>query len=413
MTKSRKKPNSAFLNLAAMVLGALLGILFGETMCSFKFIGDIWLNCIKMILVPLVTCMVVTAIGSQKDLRTLGRIALRIMIYYVITTVIAILIGLGVTYAFKPGLSFNAAGLSSSQVEAGGGLTAESFFTNLFSSNMFKTYADADILPTMVIAIFIGIAILRMKNQEHKETVLHWFESINSLISEYLRMIIGLAPIGVVFLMADSFGKYGVTIFTSMAQLLGTYWFGLLLQVLFVYGGSLLLFARMNPLRFLKDASPVWTFTIATCSSTANIPNSLKTAKEVFHVPDSIANFCIPLGANMNCDGLSMTFACVIVFIGQMNGIQYDLPTLLRIILVATLLSSAGSGIPGGGIVKLMTIVGTFGLPSEIVGIMAGFYRFFDMGTTTCNCLGDLVGTVCITKMEEKRAKRLGTEMIQ
>lgn len=278
---------------------------------------------------------------------------------------------------------------------------------------MFKTYADADILPTMVIAIFIGIAILRMKNQEHKETVLHWFESMNSLISEYLRMIIGLAPIGVVFLMADSFGKYGVTIFTSMAQLLGTYWFGLLLQVLFVYGGSLLLFARMNPLRFLKDASPVWTFTIATCSSTANIPNSLKTAKEVFHVPDSIANFCIPLGANMNCDGLSMTFACVIVFIGQMNGIQYDLPTLLRIILVATLLSSAGSGIPGGGIVKLMTIVGTFGLPSEIVGIMAGFYRFFDMGTTTCNCLGDLVGTVCITKMEEKRAKRLGTEMIQ
>ena len=130
-------------------------------------------------------------------------------------------------------------------------------------------------------------------------------------------------------------------------------------------------------------------------------------------MPDSIALFCIPLGANMNCDGLSMTFACVIVFIGQMNGIQYDLPTLLRIILVATLLSSAGSGIPGGGIVKLMTIVGTFGLPSEIVGIMAGFYRFFDMGTTTCNCLGDLVGTVCITKMEEKRAKRLGTEMIQ
>ena len=137
MTKSRKKPNSAFLNLAAMVLGALLGILFGETMCSFKFIGDIWLNCIKMILVPLVTCMVVTAIGSQKDLRTLGRIALRIMIYYVITTVIAILIGLGVTYAFKPGLSFNAAGLSSSQVEAGGGLTAASFFPQLFSSPIF------------------------------------------------------------------------------------------------------------------------------------------------------------------------------------------------------------------------------------------------------------------------------------
>lgn len=412
MTKTQKKHNSAYLNLAAMILGAVLGILFGETMCSFKFIGDIWLNCIKMILVPLVTCMVVTAIGGQKDLSTLGRIALRIMIYYFATTIIAILIGLGVTALFQPGLSFNVAGLAVSEVKAGGGLTAESFFTNLFSSNMFKTYAEADILPTMVIAIFIGIAILRMKNVDHKTTVIHWFESMNSLISEYLRMMIGLAPIGVVFLMGDSFGKYGITIFTSMARLLGTYWFGLLLQVIFVYGGALLFFAGMNPLKFLKDAAPVWTFTIATCSSTANIPNSLKTAKEVFHVPDSIANFCIPLGANMNCDGLSMTFACVILFIAQMNGIHYGLPTLLRIILVATLLSSAGSGIPGGGIVKLMTLVGTFGLPAEIVGIMAGFYRFFDMGTTTCNCLGDLVGTVCVTKMEEKRSERLGTDMI-
>ena len=121
MTKSKKKINIAFLNLAAMILGAVLGLLFGETMCSFKFIGNIWLNCIKMILVPLVTCMVVTAIGSQKDLSTLGRIALRIMIYYFATTIIAILIGLGVTQLFKPGLAFNAAGLAVSEVTAGGG----------------------------------------------------------------------------------------------------------------------------------------------------------------------------------------------------------------------------------------------------------------------------------------------------
>ena len=165
----------------------------------------------------------------------------------------------------------------------------------------------------------------------------------------------------------------------------------------------------MNIFKFLRDATPVWSFTIATCSSTANIPNSIKTAREVFNVPDSISNFSIPLGATLNYDGLCMAFSCVLITVAQMNGIEFGTGTLIHIILVALLLSSCGSGIPGGGVVKIMMILGTFGLPTEFAGLLAGFYRFFDMGITTVNCLGDLVGTVCVAKLEERRSARLGT----
>ena len=137
-----------------------------------------------------------------------------------------------------------------------------------------------------------------------------------------------------------------------------------------------------------------------------NSPNSLKTAKEVFNVPDNIANFSIPLGANLNYDGLSMAFSCVLITVAQMNGITFDAGTLIHALLVALLLSSCGSGIPGGGVVKIMTIVGTFGLPTEFVGMLAGFYRFFDMGITTVNCLGDMAGTICVARSEERRAQR-------
>lgn len=406
--KKMKMPSTAMLTFIAMIVGSVLGLVFGEQMSAYKFIGTIWLNCIKMIQIPLIVCILVTAIGGQDSLAEFGRVAVRIMVYYVMTTIFAIVLALITTSIIKPGTLAVIEGLEMSEVDTTT-MSIPTFFTSLFSSNMFQTFANADILPTMSISIMLGIAILKMKNEEHKKTVLSWFSAMNSLVTEYLRIVIKLSPVGVLFLMADSFGVYGFAIFTSMAGLVATHWLTILLQIVLVYGTFLAVFARMNIFTFLKKATPVWTFTMATCSSTANIPNSLRTAKEVFHIPDRISAFTIPLGASMNSDGMAIGFTTTLLFIAQMNGVSFDLGTMLRIIIVATLLSSAGSGIPGGGIVKIATVVATFGLPVEIVGIMAGFYRIFDMATTTGNCMGDMVGTICVAKMEERRAARIGT----
>ncbi len=407
MTTQKKKLSTATLTFIAMVVGALLGLIFGETMCELKFIGTIWLNCIKMVQIPLIVCILVTAVGKQSNLSTFGRVAARILIYFALTTICAIFIGLAVTSILKPGTIAVLDGLESSDIASGVDLSVQDFLTNMFSSNMFKTFAEQDVLATMIISIMLGIALLKMPNKELKATVLNWFDGMNALVVEYLRIVINLSPVGVLFLMGDSFGKYGVKIFSSMAGLLAAHWISLICQILLVYGTCLIVFAHMNPFTFLKKAMPVWTFTLATCSSTANIPVGIKTAKENFNVPDEIAGFVIPLGASMNSDGMAIGFSTTFLFIAQMNGISMDIGTILRMVIVATLLSAAGSGIPGGGIVKIAMVVSTFGLPIEVVGIMAGFYRLFDMGTTTNNCLGDLTGAVCVSRMEERRAKKL------
>ena len=397
----KKKISTAMLTLIAMIVGAILGLVFGEKMSSFKFIGTIWLNCIKMILIPLIVCIMVIAVGSQSNLKSLGRTAIRILAYYLITTVIAVGIGIVVPSVVKPGLLSNLEGMSSSEI-ASGTLSVESFFVGLFSGNMFQTFTSQDVLAAMVIAIMLGVSILNMKNEDHKQKVLEWFDAMNSMVNEYLALVIKLSPIGVLFLMADSFGTYGFAIFTSMVGLIGTYWLACLIHVALIYGVCLMIFAKIDLFTFLKKSSSVWTFTMATCSSAATIPVSLKCAKEEFGVKDEVADFCIPLGANINMDAMAIMFGCVVLFIAQVNGISLSGGELFRLVIISTALSAIGGGIPGGGIVRLMTAVTMLGFPGEIVGIVAGFYRLFDMASTTGNCLGDLVGTVCVSKMEEQ-----------
>lgn len=244
-----------------------------------------------------------------------------------------------------------------------------------------------------------------MKNQEHKATIKKVFEAANSMIFSLINMIMQVSPIGIFFLMGSSFGKYGAGIFTSMAVLVGTYYAACLAHVLIVYGGFLLVFAHINPFKFLKDSAELWIYTLSTCSSIASIPINIKVAKEKFGIPEKISGFTIPLGSQMNTDGSVLLYACVILFICQMVGQHMSLPQLINVIFISTIMSMGGGGIPGSGIVKLMVVVQAVGLPIEVVGVIAAFYRLFDMGTTTNNCLGDLVGTVIVGKAEEKAAK--------
>ena len=354
---------------AAMLLGAVLGIVIGEPMTKVGFIGTIWLNCIKMIVVPMVLVTIVTGVVSQKDMKTLGRISFRIMAYYIVTTLVACAIGILVTSIVKPGTIANFTGLASKEVTGSADITVADFFTGMFSSNIIQTFADGNILQTVVIAILLGVAILRMKNPEHKEKAIKGMNVLNDMVFSLINMIMLVSPIGVFFLMGDSFGKYGAGIFTSMATLVGTYYLACLVHVVLVYCTVIWVTAGINPLKFLKDSAELWVYTISTCSSVA-------------------------------------LYGCVILFISQTIGVPVTLGTMVKIILMSAILSTGGGGIPGSGIVKLLVMVTAFGLPTEIVGIIAAFYRLFDMGTTTNNCLGDLAGTVFVSKLEDKAAAR-------
>ena len=389
---------------STMILGAVFGLLFSNVMIKLEFIGTIWLNCIKMIVVPMVLMTIITGITSQKDLKSLGRIAIRIMIYYVITTLIATVIGIATTAIIKPGLHANFTGLESKEITGTADISVAEFFTNMFSANMFVTFSKSNILQTVVIAIMLGVSIMLVKNEEHKAKLISGCNALSSMVFSLINMIMTVSPIGIFFLMGASFGKYGASIFTSMASLVGTYYLACILQILLVYGSVLWIGTGISPFRFIKDSAELWVYTLSTCSSVASIPVNMQKKKKKFNVPDRISSCTIPLGSQMNYDGSVILYGCVIMFISQVCGHTVSLDMILKIVLLSAILSTGGGGIPGSGIVKLLVMVEAFALPTEIVGIIAAFYRLFDMGTTTNNCLGDLVGTVLISKLEEKRS---------
>lgn len=407
MTIGGKKISLTTQIFIAMLIGAVCGLAFGDTMLQLEFIGTIWLNCVKMIVVPMILVTIITGIISQKDLGSLGRIAVRIIAYYILTTLVASVVGLLVTGVIRPGELANFTGLASKQVTGSTDITLAQFFTSMFSANMFKTFASGNIIQTLIIAVLFGIAIMRIKNTEIQDWLKKCFTAVNAMVFSLIGMVMEASPIGVFFLMGASFGKYGASIFTSMATLAGTYYLACLIHIIVVYGGVLWVTCGINPLRFLKDSAELWIYTITTCSSVASIPINIKVAKEKFGVPESISGFTVPLGSQMNYDGSVILYGCVITFISQVMGVQMDIGTMFKVVALSAILSTGGGGIPGSGIVKLIVMVEAFGLPTEIVGIIAAFYHIFDMGTTTNNCLGDLAGTVFVSKMEEKRAAKV------
>ena len=328
--------NTAFWSFVTMVLGAVLGMVIPDVMINLRFIGDVWIDSIQMMMIPLVFCIVTLAIGKQEDAGTLGRVAGQIAIYYILTTIVAVCIGLALATLINPAQgvdlsAFQGTEVDSSDVE----FTLVSFITSLFSDNIFSAFADGNLLQTMIAAILIGVATLRLKDKALRDTFIRALDAVNEAVFEFLRMLILLTPIAVCFLIGDSFARYGASIFTSMVRLIGTFWLSIVANSL-VYGIILLVICGMNPLRFLKDTSDVWTLAIATCSSSACIPVSLRTCKEKFHVPDYIADFCITVGGQLNSHGAALMYGCVVVFINQMYGLNMSFGELIQVVLVAS-----------------------------------------------------------------------------
>lgn len=386
----------------AMVVGGILGILIGPPAKEIKFIGDIWLNLLKMSIIPMVIFIVVKGISAMDSPKTLGRIGLKIAIFYGFTTIFATMLAILVTLALKPGIGFQftkaTEAFKTSEI-----LGFKEYLTQLFSSNIFVSFYKGDMMQVLVIAIIIGIAVVYLK-KEQQVVVKAWFDSMAELSMSLVELVMKLSPIGVFCLMVSSLGTYGLGMLGDMAKLLGSFYLVSLLQVLIVYLGLLWFTTKISPLEFLKKSIPVWVTAISTCSSAAVIPVNLKVAREELDVKEQISSFAIPFGAQFNQDGGAILSAVVIIFSAQAIGVEFGIMQLIQMVLVCTLVSAGSGAIPGGGIVRLMITSAAFGMPLEIVGLVAAFYRFFDMGTTSMSVVGDLSGAVIIDRLEKRGA---------
>lgn len=405
-SRSKKGLGVATRILVAMVLGAIAGFIVGKPATQIQFIGTIWLNIIKMIMVPTVVTMVVTGISGMDNPKTLGRVSLKVVVFYVVTTILATLVGMLVAEVFQPGVNFKfTESATPQQVTKMASLSG--FLVSLFSANMFESFVKANMMQLLVISIILGLAIVMLPKPESREYLHNWFAKMSEMCLSVINIAIHLAPIGVFCLMAAAMGSYGLGFIGTMAKLLGTFYAGCAIHFFFVYCLFLWANTGITPVQFMRDGMETFVTAISTCSSAATVPVNLHVAKDNFGVEDTIANFALPLGSSFNQDGGAVLSSVVMLFCAQAIGMQFSFAQLFNILLLTVLVTCGSSGVPGGGIMRLMVVAAAMNLPLEIVAMVGAFYRCFDMGTTSMSVMGDLSATIVVDRWEKKRAARI------
>lgn len=382
-----------------LTMGIAAGIIFGEQAGVVQPLGDLFIRLLMMAAIPLVLFNLLAGLTSLSDARTLGRLGARIAVYYFFTTVIALVIGLSFMHLLRPGEGIKLTG----EVEETFGQVpgVAEVILDLVPQNIFRAMSNGQVAQVVVFAVLLGIATMLMP-QEQRKPLKRGFEVLASLFKKLVRLILGFSPIGISALAASTVGEYGSAIFGPLALFIGGVWSAHAIMVV-LYLVLLFLMTRRSPLTFLKQTAPLYATTVATCSSLASLAVSLEVAEERAGLPHSIYSFTLPLGAQINKDGTAIMLAGVLMFTAQAAGVEFSLASQVSILLVGLLLTTGSGGVPGSGMVVALIFVQAFHLPLEIAVIVGGIYRLIDMGGTTINCMGDMVGTVIVAHFEENK----------
>lgn len=380
-------------------LGILLGIIFKDKATVVKPIGDLFLRLIKMIVVPLVACSIISGIASMSDIKKLRRIGGKVLLYYVFTTLCAGIVGLIVANIMRPGAGFVLNDIAQGAYEAKEAPSFAQTLLQMVPTNPIKALTEGNLIQIIIFAVFLGVSItLAGDKAKHLRNL---FEDATNAMYKLTGIVMEFAPIGVTALIANSIGEYGVKIFGPLAKFILADYIGIIVIVLLVYSIILKFVVKIKLSDFFKNAVKVWAVTASTTSSAGTLPVTLEVMQKDLGAPEEIAGFTLPLGATMNMDGAANYFAIAVVFVAQVYGVPLTITQQITIVLLATLISVGAPGIPGGGIVMTIMLLTTMGLPIEIMGLIAGIYRILDMGHTTLNVTGDMVATLAISKSEK------------
>ncbi len=381
-----------------MLVGAIVGVIFGEDILFLKPIGEIFLQLLVMAAIPLVFFNLLAGLSAVGTIKSFGRVGFKIIIYYLFSTVVAIVIGITVMSFTKAGQGMTLTGEvpdNIGQMPSIGGLLLD-----MVPVNIFKAFAEGKLIQIVVFAVLLGIVVLQLP-EKRKEWFQSGFEQLALLMRKLVEFILKASPLGLGALMAATFGEYGGGLLGSLTFFILSIYLAQLLMVA-VYMLVLKIAGRIQPLWFLKKTSALYATTIATCSSLASLSVSLDIAEKNLRLPKSVFSFTLPLGAQFNKDGTAIMLAGILIFTAQSIGIEFSFAQMAQIVLVGLLLSEGSGGIPGGGLVIAMLFAQAFNLPLEIVAIVGGIYRLIDMGITTVNCMGDMVATTVICRLEKK-----------
>ena len=404
--KEKKKMSLAMQIFIALVLAIAAGLLlqkhaqFAET--YIKPFGTIFLNLLKFIVVPIVLFSIMCGIISMRDIKKVGAIGLKTVVYYMCTTAFAITIGLIGGNLFKK--MFPVIATTDLSYQVGEKTSLMDTIVNIFPSNFISPMAEANMLQVIVMALLIGFAII-LVGEEKNTRIITACNDLNDVFMKCMEMILKLSPIGVFCLLCPVVAANGATIIGSLAMVLLAAYVCYIVHAVVVYSFAVKTIGGISPLTFFKEMLPAIMFAFSSASSVGTLPINME-CTEKLGTSREIASFILPLGATINMDGTAIYQGVCAIFIASCYGIPHTLPQMLTIIFTATLASIGTAGVPGAGMVMLAMVLTSVGLPVDGIALVAGVDRIFDMGRTTVNITGDASCCVIVSNLEKKREAR-------
>ncbi|WP_249872250.1 dicarboxylate/amino acid:cation symporter [Oceanobacillus saliphilus] len=394
--------------IIALILGVIAGIgltfapeaiFTGLDMYLLGPVGEIFINLIMMLVVPLVFVSITLGTAGVGDPAKLGKIGVYTVSFFLITTAVAICIGFGVGYLLEPGKEgvFNT---EAATYEAQEAPPVMETLINIIPDNPIASLASGDMLQIIAFAIFIGIALAHLG--EKTVGIYRLFEQANEILNWLVNLVMKMAPYGAFALIASAIGTAGLDALGSMAMYMIAVILGLIFHGAFTYSLAIWSLGKANPLKFYKAFFPAMSVAFSTSSSNATLPVSMKTAQEQLGVKKEISSFVQPLGATINMDGTAIMQAVATVLISQVYAIPLDFSDLLMVVLTATLASIGTAGVPGVGMIMLAMVLGQVGLPVEGIALIIGVDRLLDMLRTSLNVTGDATIAYIISEKDKR-----------
>lgn len=407
------KSNLLIRILIGLVLGAVVGIIFGKNILWVAPLGDLFVRLLKMIVMPVIFATLVVGAASISPAK-LGKVGIKIVLFYLLTSAFAVAIGLIFGNLFRPGSGLDLASVANA---AGRELVKPSLkdtLLNIIPTNPFAAVTSGDVLPTIFFAIIFGIGIsyLKISGEERVkaagETLFRVFDAAAEVMYLIVRWVLQYAPIGVFALIATVFAKQGAEAVGPLGIVTLAVYLALIVHVFLVYGGLLTL-NKLSFFKFLKGGREAMVTAFVTRSSGGTLPVTLTCSEENHGVDKNIYSFTLPLGATINMDGTAIYQGVCALFIGFAIGLPLDFTQQITIIITAVLASIGTAGVPGAGAIMLLMVMDSVGLPiaagtpvAAAYAMILGIDAILDMGRTAVNVTGDMTGTVLVAKSEQQ-----------
>ncbi|ARI78924.1 dicarboxylate/amino acid:cation symporter [Halobacillus mangrovi] len=390
-----------------LILGAVVGLTLHfaapdvfTTLDTYVFspLGTVFLNLIKMLVVPIVFFSITLGTASLGDPKKLGRIGGKTIAFFLATTTIAISIAISLAYIFQPGnIDIDTQG---AEYESQKAPTVVETFTNIIPTNPIQAMTEGNMLQIIAFSIFIGLALAILGKKT--EGIYKLIDQGNEIMMYLVNLIMRFAPYGAFGLLASAIGTMGLegakAMFMYMIVVIGA----LFLHAIVTYASAVKFLGNMSPVAFFKGFFPAMTVAFSTSSSSSTLPISMKTAQENLNVPKPISSFVQPLGATINMDGTAIMQGVATIFIAQVYGTELGFGALVMVVLTAVLASIGTAGVPGVGLIMLAMVLNQVSLPVEGIALIIGIDRLLDMTRTALNITGDAACAVVVSESEKK-----------